>query len=430
MGRCLEWGDRIMPNRKMKIEISSVYDKTGEYIYTTLALPATDSEIEDAMQRARITEGYDDYIGINILEYPTLPEIEDTRLESPTIKELNFFASRMEKLSGWELAAARAIYDNMVEKSEENDDLISMKDLINMTYSLDSVPVMNRIGHDGQLGEYIIDNAVENYIKELSEEALDCLDAEEVGKKYREKENGKYMGGCYVGVGKYKEVEKYDGEHLPYEENPELGEGVFRLLVAKAPQENPEEVLKNAQWIALPIDRNDADKIAKSLGENCIEDCVYYDIRTGIPPIDGSVYTDMKQFDKLNKLAKTYSELPEAHKVCFKALLEIKSAKTIYDMLKIAEEEKYYNFTRDVVNAGDFAKMYLKYHLPAGFDYKFIDKLNVTNFADKLLDRLGADVTSYGIISGIGRSLFEIVPYDDPVIEIQQNNERMGGMEM
>lgn len=413
-----------------KVEITIIPAREERYIHATLVLPATDSEIEDAMQRARITEGYDGYTDIVISKCPALPGLEYRRLESPTIKELNLFASRMEKLSEWELAAAGAIYSDMVEKNEESDDLISMKDLINMTYSLDSVPVMNGIGYDEQLGEYIIDNGVEEYIKELSEVALGCLDAKEVGKKYREKENGKYINGYYVGVGKYKEVEKYDGEHLPNEDNPELGEGVFRLLIAKSPKENPEEVLDNAKWIALPIDRNDADELAKTLGESCIENCVYYDIRTGIPKIDDTIYTDMKQFNTLNEVAGAYLRMPEAHKMCFKAILERKSPKTIYGVLKIAENEGEYHLIRNVVDAKEFSQMYLKRHLPAGFDFKFIEELDVTTFGSKLLDRLGADVTNYGIVSGRNRSLFEIVPYDKPACEIQQNNEQMGGMEM
>lgn len=418
-----------MSNKKIEIEISSVNHETREYIYSTLMLPATDSEIEDAMQRARITEGYNDYIGIDILNCPVLPELEATKLECPTIKELNFFAGRMEKLSKWELAAVGAIFINKVNH-DENDDGISMKDLINITYGLDSVPVMNGIICDEQLGEYIIDNGVEKYIKELSDDAIICLDVEKVGEKYREKENGEYMDGYYVGVGHYTDPKVYDGEHLPQEESPELGEGVFRLLIAKSPKENPEEVLDNAKWIALPIGMDDADEIARTLGENCIEDCVYYDIRTGIPKIDSSIYTDMKKFDTLNEIAGAYQGMSEAHKMCFKALLEREAPKTLEDVLEIAESEKEYNLIRNVVDAKEFSQMYLKYHLPAGFDFEFINELDVTAFGSKLLDRLGADVTNYGIVSGRNRSLFEIVPYDKPACEIHQNNEQMGGMEM
>lgn len=430
MGRHLEWGDNMSLSGKIFVIIGTLNPEMMEYTYSELKLPATNSEIEDAMQKARIINNDNNDISIEITNCQDLPEFEGVRLDGQMLEELNFFASRMAKLAEWELAAAGAIFCDMIEKSEENDEGISMTDLINMTYGLDSVPVMNGIKSDEQLGEYIIDNGVEEYIKKLSDEAISCLDIGQVGRKYREKENGEYMDGYYVGVGHYKKPEVYDGEHLPLEENPELGEGVFRLLIAKAPEEDPEEVLKNAKWIALPIVRDKADELAKSLGENRIEDCVYYDMRTGITKIDELVYTDMKQFDKLNELARKYSEFAEAHKVCFKALLERESPETLDDVLEIAEREDQYNFTRNAVDAEDFAQMYLKYHLPGGFDYKFISELEVTSFADKLLDRLGADVTNYGIVSGRGRSLFEIVPYDKLTSETRQDSVQMGGMEM
>ena len=140
----MEWGDKNMSDKK--VEITIIPEREGRYIYADLVLPATDSEIEDAMQRARITEEYDGYIDIVISECPALPRLEHRRLESPTVKELNLLATRLEKLSEWELTAAGAIYNDMIEKNEDSDNLIPMKDIINMTYGLDSVPVMNGIG--------------------------------------------------------------------------------------------------------------------------------------------------------------------------------------------------------------------------------------------------------------------------------------------
>lgn len=78
----------------------------------------------------------------------------------------------------------------------------------------------------------------------------------------------------------------------------------------------------------------------------------------------------------------------------------------------------------------DIDTIHGSWDLLAGFDFKFINELDVTAFGSKLLDRLGADVTNYGIVSGRNRSLFVIVPYDKPAYEICQNNEQIGGMEM
>lgn len=425
----MKWGETMALNKKLAVGISTVNSGTKELMYSALILPATDSEIENVMQKVRITGDNSDYIGIDILSCPYLSELEGTRLECPTIEELNFFACRAEKLPDEEIKALRAIYADMV-KCDKNDDGISMKDLINITYELDSVPVIPGIRCDEQLGEFVIDNQMEDYLKDLAEEAMAHIDKEKVGKSFREKENGEYINGFYVAVGCYTNPKPYDGKHFPDEDMPELGEGVFRLFVTKHPEENPEEVIEAGKWIALPIDRDQADEIAKSLGEMCIEDCVYYDMRTGIPRVDDCMYDSMRKFDLLNEIAEKYTRLSASGRVTFKALMEKESPEDIEDVLKLFDGLDQYHLMRNAVDAKEFSQIYLKYHLPASFDNKFINKLGVTGFGNKLLDRLGASVTDYGIISGKGRTLFEIVSYDEPTYEIQQNHEQMGGMQM
>lgn len=416
-------------NKKLAVEISAAGSGTGEWIYSTLILPATDSEIEDAMQKARMTEDYSDYLGIDILSCPYLPELEGTKLECPTIGELNFFAYRAEKLPDNEIKALQAICSDR-KRRDENDDGISMRDLINSTYELDSVPAIPGVCCDEQLGEFVIDNQMEAYLKDLSEEAMAHIDKEKVGKSFREKENGEYMDGYYVAVGCYTHPTPYDGKHLPDEDMPELGEGVFRLFVTRQPEENPEEVIGEGKWIALPMDKYMADEIARSLGEPCIEDCVYYDMRTGIPSVDSCMFDSMQEFDLLNEIAEKYTKLSASGRVTCKALMEKEQPEDIEDVLKLFDGLDQYHLMRNAVDEIEFSRIYLNYHLPAGFDNGFINELDVARFGNRLLDRLGGAVTDYGVISGRGRTLFEIVRYDEPACEIQQKHDEMGGMQM
>ena len=74
---------------KLVIEISVEQMHKSEYHYADLILPATDGQIEDAMQRARAV-GREGHMQLNVLSCPKLPELADKRLDAPTIKELNF----------------------------------------------------------------------------------------------------------------------------------------------------------------------------------------------------------------------------------------------------------------------------------------------------------------------------------------------------
>lgn len=63
-------------------------------------------------------------------------------------------------------------------------------------------------------------------------------------------------------------------------------------------------------------------------------------------------------------------------------------------------------------NAGAFFKEYLLHHLDTRFDPEWLDTLVSFREGNKLLERLGACVTDYGIISVSGGSLFQLMPYN------------------
>ena len=123
-------------NFKTTIELSA-QSPSGNLLYTTLELPATRGEITDAAHRLRnlpVSE-------IVITGSDALPELADTRLDAPTVDELNFFASRVNALPDDELAALGGVFLHRANLGAFEDGL-TMKDLINMTYGLDEVMIV------------------------------------------------------------------------------------------------------------------------------------------------------------------------------------------------------------------------------------------------------------------------------------------------
>ena len=53
-----------------------------------------------------------------------------------------------------------------------------MKDLINMTYGLDGVMIAPNVANDEQLGQFVIDNEMNDDIAALSDEIIELLDRE------------------------------------------------------------------------------------------------------------------------------------------------------------------------------------------------------------------------------------------------------------
>lgn len=82
-------------NRKiMRLELSAEKALNGGYYYAELLLPAADYEIKDAMQRTRAV-GRENTVEVSILECDILPELQDIRLDTFSLDELNFLAKRL-----------------------------------------------------------------------------------------------------------------------------------------------------------------------------------------------------------------------------------------------------------------------------------------------------------------------------------------------
>ena len=96
-----------------------------------------------------------------------------------------------------QLAAYNALLPLVVGEYYESD-FINIKDLINLTYSVDDYSVATNIFNDTELGEMLIDNGMVEGIENLSDEMIEFLDAEKIGEAHRMSENGVYVNGCYI----------------------------------------------------------------------------------------------------------------------------------------------------------------------------------------------------------------------------------------
>lgn len=410
---------------KVVAEITTVNSITGEYIYTDLILPATAMQIEDALQKARITDSYDDMTDISIINCPYLPELTNTRIDGVNIKKLNLFAKRVAILSKYELIALNGIFLNQNAQGKY-DDGIPMKDLINLTYGLDSVPVITDISTDKEIGEFVIENDLNEEIVKMSDSAVELLDRATVGKQHREAEYGEFVAGCYVATAVYQFPQEYTGateEQLRIDNTI-----VFKIDVAEAPVNDSMENAESAETIYLPIPKNEANRIANIHNEGCIEDCVYYGFESAIKEIDGQIFGDMQDFDKLNDISERYVSYSQSDRVKFKAVIESEEPKSLDEIRDIAENLYRYKLSYHADSAEAFAKDYLAHNLPKGFDMNFFKQTNLTQLGKMLAERLGASFTEYGVVSARDKGLYDMVPCDDEQTEKQ--TEEMGGMQM
>lgn len=377
--------------------------------YSSIELPAKDYEIEDSLQAARANYDENFLIGNNIkLEVensPLLLPLVDKQITARTFGELNFLAKRLATLDEDEKLALRAVVNKKISdgKLEQSVDI---KDLINLTYGLDNVSVIYFARSDEDIGQFVIESDLYPDVAAVPFESRYLLNKAYIGRLHRENEDGVFIDNMYVITGEYEDNEVYDGITLP--EIEEKSDYVFRLKIAKAPEENPEETENTAEWINLPIDKEQVNAIAREHGVERIEDCVYFDFESVIPQINEEKFGNMQDFDALNAAAEEYSKLQQFDRAKYKAILTAAGQFRAADAVDFIKNINAYEFAPEYEYPEDYLKGYLKMYLNPRFDSEWLDTLLLRNEGGELQERLGAMHTKYGFISARGCSLYTL----------------------
>ena len=398
----------MLTKKVMTLELSRENQFSDGYLYRSLELPAQEHEIRDALQqlRQRSADILPDQIAIYNSRY--IPQLEDKRFDSPTIDELNFFAKRLAAMDENDMAIMQALCSRYIK---DDDELVSIKDLINMTYGLDSVSLLSNVTNDEQLADFVIENEMQDDVASVPESARYLLDKAKIGKLQREMDGGVYSGKLYVCTDHFEMPKVYDGKTLP--ESTHEPWFAFKLQVAQAPQ-NDEPFAEPTAWITLPMTEEAMKEVAKRLNASSLKELVYYEFESSVPQITTDDFTQMLDIEKLNALAFTMAEMSPDEQITFKAALEAerKHGINLDDILNISNSLHRYEMNTNCEGASDFFKQYLLTHMDTKFDDRWLDPLVYRREGSRLLEKLGATVTDYGIISSAGGSLYKLVSYD------------------
>lgn len=396
-------------NRKiMRLELSAEKALNDGYYYAELLLPAADYEIKDAMQRTRAA-GRENTVEVSILECDILPELQDIRLDTFSLDELNFLAKRLASLPDEELPVFYAVTEQIFNDADENP--VSIKDLINCTYGLDTVPVAHNVSNLSELGRFTFENELLSDLEDIPESAVPFLNAEQIGRVQQKNDSGVFEGRLYIPTVHYDRPEIYDGVTLPDEEPSDFA---IRLLVSGTPEHIKGDPVDRAIWLNLPMANDILANYAAAFNEADISDCVYYDFESVIPQITSEMFGSMSDVQTLNKLATEISIMSEAEQVKFKAVLDAENTASIHDALNVAQNLWRYKFTAMPDTADAFFKNYVAENADSRFDNRWLGSLFARNEGERLLGRLGATLTDYGVISARNGHLFKPVPYDEP----------------
>lgn len=398
-------------NRKiMRLELSAENPVHGGYYYAELLLPAADYEIKDAMQRTRAA-GRENTVEVSILECDILPVLQDIRLDTFSLDELNFFAKRLASLPNEELPVFYAVTEQIFDDADNTENPVSIKDLINCTYGLDTVPVAHNVSNLAELGRFAFENELLSDLEGIPESAVPFLNAEQIGRVQQKNDSGVFEGRLYIPTVHYERPEVYDGVTLP-EEEPK--NAAFLLKVGAYPKSTFSDEDPALHDLCLPADSDELFNVTDKCGEPEINLCFCYEFYSSIPQITSDMFDSMEEIDELNTLAQRIAAMSESEQTKFKAVLNAEDTATLKGALDIAQNLWRYEFTAEPDTTDAFFKKYILENTSTEFDSRWLENLLPRNEADKLLGRLGAAVTDYGVISARNGHLFKPVPYDEP----------------
>ena len=386
-------------NKVLRIELARERSHENGYYYSSLDLPAEGYEIQDALQRARISGAHMNHHDLSIRYCEDIPELQGLRLDAPTIDELNFLSKR---IAGMDLMERR-LYASVLSQAIGDDDIVSMKTLINCTYGLDEVPVAANVSSDEQLGQFIIENELHDDVNAVPEDSLYLLDRKKIGQLYRTTYGCVYQGSLTVFAGDYEMPEVYDGQHLP--DSRPTKWYAFRLKLASETDE---------VWVELPMQKEKETEITRQLGVSDLRECECVEFRSSVPQITERQFRDMSDFSKLNRLATMMPQMNPGEQVTFKAALAAESPEALDGVVDVAEHLLEYELDTLAADESEFFRHYLGHHLDTRVDPLWLDEVQPRQIGATLLGRLGATMTDYGVISARGRSLYDPVPFREP----------------
>lgn len=375
----------------MLIEMSSENEDDASKQYAAdIYLPASLYEIDDAIDKCRGYLVKTDIMPFSISECERVPLLSQLRFDGTNLYELNFLAKQIGEFDNAQLAVYNALLPLVVGENYESE-LISIKDLINLTYSVDDCSVAAKVFNDKDFGEMLIDNEMVEGIENLSDEMIKLLDYGKVGEAHRKAENGVYVNGYYISREGFKLKEIFNGETLPeytpdnylfrfHLSNTEIHETVIDVPF----NESTEQFIKNAKESEFNL----------------------FDFESAIPKIlrfskNMRIRIDVDDLNRVNELVKSYLLLDEIQTVKFKAALYYEGITTLDDMDEIEyilKNVDSYNLKYFNVYPSDFAKDYLEQFLDEAFPKEYLNLINTNALGDMLMGELRGGYTPYGIL--------------------------------
>ena len=417
-------------NKNIVIEIAAEKPYQKGFSYARIGFPATAAEIADLKHRARLIGRDNAYKEARVIGSNNLKSLVGARINTWSYKEFNFLAHRLQNMSDESRISLNAIFSKQISEGKFFDG-VDIIDIINMTYGHEDVMVASYVTNLELLGKFSIENDLYTALPEIPEIDPNLLDVKKVGELQQKADGGIFYDRYYVVAGEYKPQEVYVSETVPEFEDEESRFAVFSVALGKTFDNISEIKTINKEWFHLPQDGEYLEKEIKERLKCPLSEATCYEIKSAIPQINLKTFAKEFNIFTLNEIALCYKKARELDKIKFKAVLEGHNIDNLNDAVDVFNRLSAYELSHYCDGSGEYFKEYISKNMDERFDSRWLEKINGVKEGLDLMKIKGAAFTQYGMISDGKNSLFSSVPYEEPEVAEEIDEEvQIGGMQL
>lgn len=355
-------------------------------LYAELALPATDYELLDALERLRMTSNQS-------------PEWEITRnrgfeylneyLNEGNLYELNALARKLDEMDTSQKAAFQGLFQIALNR---RDGPMSFADLLTYANSVDCCHVVSEATNDEKLGRFYAENGFIPELDSVSDTVFEMLNFAKIGKDMREAEKGVFTRYGYV-----LQNDKLKPQPEGYGKSPQTPAYTLRLLVARYPFESDAEP-EVTTTLDLPASQDELNRAMEHIGAASWEEVIFTTVDSAIPGFPEDMYGE--SFEELNDYAQTIKEVQDAGDLLkLKAVVTAKGCSTIGEAIQLAEQLNDYLFEVDKHCPEDVAREDIRFSLNEADAEMLIKHVDLYAYGKELIGHYNSQLTDYGLVA-------------------------------
>ena len=366
-------------------------DVPNSEAYATLDLPASPWELWDSMEKVRLKDSetlymeIDDYYAFEYLA----PHLEELDI---SLNELNDLAARLAVLDEVQGIAFEGMFSMEVQKKvNTNGGIITLEDMRNLAVSArtDCYHVVDA-ADDAALGRVYVENDFIPELDGVSDAVFKMLDFAVIGRMMRQRENGVFVGNCYVLRDSELTAAPPCAKGLP--SKPSY---LFRLTLGLHPD------FKDVRTVTLDLPATEAElsAVQEQLGTLNWENTVVLDY-DGILP-NAAFFADLPmELEAFNELAAAVRDMPSPEKQLpkLKALLEQFEVRDIATVISLTEHLEDYILTPELSSPQETAIDQLHFMTDDHSAELLISHVNLYAYGCDIIKEDNAALTPYGLL--------------------------------